>query len=248
LAATLCHLALAALLAPLAPAADFGFSAIIRAGMPNHADWELGLGPSGNNSASTANLNPYFPNNQPRQFQIGYNAASRTGYLRYFHSNSSSQTVSFTTPFVTSPSTMLRWEIPVGGLYARAASRNRPTGVFVENLALSGAGLNILQPLTVSSLSASQNGAGQSTNLPGPIVFRASASSNWLLSGTIRFQGLGDYVPGGARRSELHLGFSGDAFVESPEPLPAALTGAGLVLFATLRSRKSSRHRRSPRA
>jgi hypothetical protein len=223
--------------AGLLTGADFGFSAIIRAGLPNAGDWELGIGPSGNNSAVTAHLSPFHPDNLERRFEIGYTAATRTAYLRYFHTNTSATTISYTTTYAYSPSAMLRWEIPSNGLYLQAHNRNRPTGVFLNNLELSGAGLTVLQPLAVTSMSAAQSGSGVNTPLGSPLIFRAAGSSDWRLSGAIRFQGLNPYTSGGARRSELHMGFSGGAFVESPEPVPAILIGSGLILFATARTR-----------
>lgn len=228
------------------PAADFGFSTIIRAGLPNSGDWELGIGPEGNNAAVTANLLPYYPNNVARQFQIGWDAVTQRGYLRYTHTSVLSQALYYSPGFSFTPASTLRWEIPVGGLYVRATDRNRPTGAYLENLTLTGTGLTILQPLGVSSLTATQNGSGsQTTGTTAPVTFLAAGTSSWVLSGTIRFQGLGTYVSGGARRSELHMGFSGGATVESPEPIPALLVGSGLIVFATARRRRGKSGRRS---
>ncbi len=79
---------------------------------PDAGDWELGIGPGGNNSAVTANLTPFHPDNLERRFEIGYTAATRTAYLRYFHTNTTATTVSYTTTYAYSPAAMLRWEIP----------------------------------------------------------------------------------------------------------------------------------------
>lgn len=235
-----------ALAAGCAYGADFGFSAVIQAGQPNNGDWELGIGPTGNNGAVNAHLNPYYPNNTARGFQISFNAASRTLSLRYYYTPTTFQTVSYTTPYVYAPDAELRWEIPASGLYVTAESRNRPTGVYVENLSLTGSGITVLQPLSVTNLTVTQNGGGASASMPSPVVFLATGSTNWTLSGTIRFQGLGQYVSGGARRDELRMGFSGAAtIVQTPEPASALLIGAGLAVFAT-RKRKKTRGKERP--
>lgn len=227
-------IALLAAAAPLLPGADFGFDAIIRAGLPNNGDWELGLGPTGNNSARTSHLNPYYANNTWQRFEIGYSAALNAAFLRFYNQPGAPTQVLYANPFSGAAGANIIWEIPASGLYLGASSRNRFTEVELDQLSLTGTGLAVIQPVGVTALSASQLNSNTTVVYPTPITFRTSGG-DWTLSGQIRFDGLGAYTPGGARQSDLHMGFNVTGTVDVPEPASAALVLAGVAALLAYR-------------
>lgn len=219
-------------------AADFGWSAIIRAGLPNAGDWELGMGPLGNNTATSAHLSPYYANNIYQNFQIGYRSATQTAFLRFYNGPGTAYT-EITRPigFAVSPSAIITWEIPASAFYLSASSRPAPTAVAVDQLSLSGTALTVLQPLAMTAWSASQNRSNMVAPIGAPVVFQ-TAGGDWTLSGRIRFQGLQTYQSPGAQRSQLHMGFSINGTVETPEPATWTLTAASLALLGLWRRRR----------
>lgn len=235
-----------------AAGADFGFSTTIRAGMSSNGDWELGIGPTGNNTANSAHVNGalYYPNNVPTRFELGYTSATNTAFLRYYYSSYPplnlnlyrEVTYSTNAPGLGANST---WTLPGGSFSVSATGIRAASGTTVDQLTLSG--VQVLQPFSTTLLAASQPGGnsphpGQLTSMGNNVVFRTGASGNWLLSGRIAFSGLQAHVGGsGATRSQLQLllGASGTS-AETPEPGTLALAGLGVAGLALVRMSKNN--------
>jgi hypothetical protein len=213
------------------PAADFSFSATILAGMANSAQWELGIGPGAGNFSSNASLQPYYPNNQPRLFEMGYVSSTNMAFLRYYQTPTTFQQVNFA-PGGPGLGGNSLWTIPLGSLFVSATRVPRLTSITVGQLSLGG-GVQVLQPFSTTSLTASQNASGPVTRSMGnTVVFRTNATGNWLMSGTVSFAGLAAYVSGGANRTDLQ--FRADVNgtrVSTPEPPAMGFLAVGLILI-----------------
>lgn len=223
----------------LSAGATFDFSATIRAGMQNNGDWELGIGPLGNNTAFNAEVNNpnYYPNGLPNRFEIGYTNATNTAFVRYYYSATAYQQVTYA-PGGLGLGANATWTIPVGSLYVSASSRPAATGITIDQLSLQG-GVQVLQPLSSTTLYASQPGGSSSLmSMGNQVVFRTGTTGDWLLSGRIAFSGLLAYVGGGASRSQLQMisSFMGSSYA-IPEPLTTASVGLGLTCLALVRFR-----------
>jgi hypothetical protein len=224
--------------------ANFDLSATIRAGMINNGDWELGIGPAGNNTAFNAHLPPggYYPNGLPNRFELGYRNATNTAFLRYY-----SNAVLFTevtySPGGGGLGAGATWTIPAGSLFVSAANRNNVfSSVRADQLVLGG-GIQILQGFSSTTLYAWQNGnGGMLDTLASPVSFRTTGVGDWLLSGRIAFVGLSAYNNPGAQRSQLQLiaNVSGTSSAV-PEPGSVALVAFGLTGLAVLRMRSRSK-------
>lgn len=222
----------------LACGADFGFSVIIRAGLAGAGDWELGIGPSGNNSAVTAHLGTYYGNNTPQRFEIGYTRGTNTAFARFYETLTSYREVQYQPLWAQGPGA-LSWEIPTGSLYVRATQRLLPTSISATGMALSGP-ISVLQPLTTTTLTATQWLSNVTTGTPAPIQFTSTGGGSWMLSGRLQFANLSAYLPiFGASRSQLHLGFSIDAtrIVPVPEPTPFVCVSTAILLLVIVRRR-----------
>lgn len=221
-------------------AAEFGLSATIRAGLRNAGDWELGIGPLGNNTANRLNLNQanYFPDNLPNRFEIGYTNATNSAFVRYYYGATAYQQVDYV-PGGAGLGAGSVWTIPAGSLFLSAARRpNVLTAVWIDQLALGG-GVQTLQPFSTTTMLAWQYNSSMTTPTTSPVSFRTSASGDWLLSGRIGFLGLSAYNPGGAQRSQLQM-IANISGVSAPVPEPAVelMVGAGLVGLAMFGVRK----------
>ncbi len=226
--------ALAIALGTAAGAADFDLGATIRAGRINGSDWELGIGSSINSTPIHSRVaNPYYPNGTPNRFEIGYTSATNTAYLRYYYSASNYRQVLFA-PGGPGLGAYSVWTIPTGSLFVEATSRPTPTSITISGLTLGG-GVQVLQPFSSTTLTASQNRTDSLVGSTAPVQFRTSASGNWLVSGSIAFAGLRAYVNGGAVGEQLRMGaeFYGTS-ASTPEPRVAGLIASGLVLLAAL--------------
>jgi hypothetical protein len=218
-------------------------SATIRAGTTATTSWELGIGPAGNSASSTASLLPYYPNAQPRQFALGYTNATNTAYLRYTHASGVSQQVTYS-PGGSGLGAGARWTIPIGSLSVTAQQIVWSSSATIANLALGG-GVSVLQPFSTTTVSVTRGllGAGNSSGITSPVVFRTGTSGDWLLTGTISFGGLAPYsptlfgIPLGAQNSGLSMdaGISGTS---APEPATTGLLAAGLISIGWYARRK----------
>lgn len=220
-------------------AADFGLSATIRAGSTSSADWELAIGPTGNSAANNASLQPYYPDAQPRRFELGYTNATNTAFLRYYQTATAFQQATFA-PGGPGLGANSLWTIPVGSLFVAATPRLWATSITVDQLALGG-GVQVLQGLSTTTLTATRTLANVQTNLPGPLVFRTNAGGNWLLSGRVSFTALSAYTflgtLFGAQGSNLQFSANATGTRTTPEPPVSALLASGLI-FIGLRARR----------
>jgi hypothetical protein len=226
-------------------AADFGFSVIIRAGRQN-GTWEIGIGQRGSAPSSTVSLNPYYLNNTPQRFEIGYTQSTNTAFVRLYRSNGTYQQASYNPVGGVPLGPGGTWTLPADSFFVLAASRPAATSVTVTGMALSP-GLAILQGVSnTTTLTAAQPGRPPSnpdvvTNLPSPIQFMAQGSGgNWLLSGTISFVGLAAYRPSGAGPDDLQFGVDAGA-ADVPETSTSLSLGCGLGLIGIYALRKRTR-------
>ncbi len=172
-------------------AADFGLSATIRAGSTSSADWELGIGPTGNSASNGTSLQPYYPDAQPRRFELGYTNATNTAFLRYYQTATTFQQAIFS-PGGPGLGANSLWTIPLGSMFVAATPRLWATSITVDQLAM-GSGVDVLQGFSTTTLTATRGLANVQTNMPGPVVFRTNAGGNWLLSGRVSFTALSAY-------------------------------------------------------
>ena len=225
-------------------ASDFSFYSIIRAGALGGQDWEGGTGPNGNSITTGAYYNysnsvAGWSNNLDQRFRIGYSQATNTAYTTVWGSGISP--IAYTSSYQPVGGTPLNssgtWTINAGALYVRANTIPVATSITVSQLQLAS-GLTVLQPLTSTSLFASQPTGAVIESNSAPIVFSATANGgDWFIDGVIRFNGLSPYVTGGAQRSQLQFSLTAVA-QDSPEPATFVLTSAGLLTMAYLRRRR----------
>ncbi len=214
----------ALLAAMTAAGADFGFQVIIRAGQNGAGDWEIGIGNNLNSPAATANVVPYWNNNAPRDFEVGYVASTNRAYVRV-----GNDMVSYYPVGGGALAPGGTWTLPASGFYVSTAG-GLYSAVSVSNLSLS-TGMSVLQGFSTTSLEASQFFFGSaSENLPLPVVLGATASSSWVLTGQIAFAGW-PAMPTGSQ-ALFHL--TAQASSEVPEPETFAMIGGGLLALAAL--------------
>jgi len=233
--------ALSLTVAPLA-ATDFSFASIIQAGDRGNAaaGWEIGTG--ANVASITAGTQyRYSPsingwsNNLEQQFRVGYNQATNTAYTTVWGSTGTAYTSSFN-PVGGGP-------LNPGSTWTINASVRvepsvvPPTTIRVTQLQFD-TGLTVLQPLTSTTLYASQPTGSSQVGTSAPIVFSASNNSgNWYLDGVIQFSGLAPNPATGARNSDLQ--FSLTAFAsDTPEPATVILLSSGLLAMAFYKRRR----------
>jgi hypothetical protein len=242
---TVCLL-LTFLLSGAASAADFGFSVIIQAGQANGSganSWELGIGPRGGSSAVTVDITPYYGNSTPQNFVIGYTQATNTAFVRLQQTNGVYAQASYN-PVGGAPLTPGgTWALPASSFFVSATSvNNRADGITVSGLSLTSPGLNILQGLTTTSLSASwpataPNNSTMVSAMSSPVRFQAQGNNgDWLLGGTISFAGLGSP---GARRQDLSFSLQADA-ADVPEPSTALSLSLGLAFIGLYKLRRKA--------
>jgi hypothetical protein len=224
------------ILAVSAHAATFGFSTIIRAGLSNSGDWELGIGPENNNSQFNAQLTPYYPNNQLRNFEIGYRSANNQAFVRFQPVTNGAWTEAAFNPIGGAPLTpTATWTLPSTFFYIQASGTSPvTTGVSLSNVSLSGSGLTVLSSPGNFTASVARTGNTSSNWSPSTsYVFRSSTGGSWTLSGQLSFLGLSAYLPSGGQRSQLHFALAALA-ADTPEAGTTALAGLGLVVLAML--------------
>jgi len=217
--------------------ADFSFAAIIRVGSNGNSSYELGIGPTASAPSSTVSLNTFWANNAPRNFQIGYTQSTNTAYVRVYNpAGSGSQAVTYQ-PVGGLPASAGRvWTLPAALFSVEAQPDNRSTSISLGNLSVTAG--SILQGLSSTTLTAAQNNnAGASAAMTSPVVFRANASGDWLLSGTITFVA----VNGGANnydRLRFDLGVQAS---DVPEPSTVGTASIGIFLIALGVAKKRQR-------
>jgi len=224
--------AMTAMIAGQATAAQFQFSTLIRyggtAGGP--ANWELAAGNSAGSLAATANLTPSFATRPSRTFQISYTQATNTATLRVYDSlgtGGTSDAVSFNPAGGAAVAANAIWTLPASSFFVQAAAAPISSQVSIQNLSLVTG--TVLAPLQTTTLTASQAagvGAGV-VNLPGGLVFVGNASGNWQLQGTVTMTSIG----GNPSSTGLQFGLTASAS-DVPEPMTSAMIGLGLVALA----------------
>ena len=211
-------------------AADFSFATVIRAGQPNANGWELSAG------SNTTNVTPYWSNNAPYRFEIGYTQSGNTAFVRLYNGNVVTQaTYQPVGGTATVPSHI--WTLPAGSFSVVAGRNPRNTSITVSGLTLTAG--SVIQPLATTSLTASQSGNGGPVTLsmPSPVVFTANANGDWMLGGTIVLAGFGN---GGASRDDLRFDLTAQAS-DVPEPSTVTMASLGLLLIFVAAIRKSNR-------
>ena len=252
---TLFHRLLLSLLlaSQLARGADFSFFTTLRSGFWFEFDKEIGIGNTSAADTLRADFNhdgstSFWANNVATNFQIGYVAATNTGFVSLFDSFGTPVTLSFTNPGTALNAATSTWTLPAASFFVEAASLGAASSVSVENLSFSS-GVSVLSGSLPASLTASQNGSTVNTTAGAPIVFDpASAGGNWTLSGSIRFSGLLGYG-GEASGDALRFGFG--AFGtdvplgpsdtgDTPEPRTFVLMSLGLLAAGFVGNRRAS--------
>ncbi len=190
-------------IAPLT-AADFSCFSIIRAGVQGAGDWEIGAAANGGTITNGAQFT--WPDNLDQRFRIGYIRSTNTAYTSVWNFANVASTLNYN-PLGGGPlSSNGTWTIKAGAMYTTATALAVSTSVRVSALQL-GNGLNILQPLTSTILSASQPIPTAPSSNAAPIVFSAAANGgDGFIDGAIRFNNLASYATGGAQRSQLQFG------------------------------------------
>lgn len=237
-------------LSPTAIAGEFSFFSILRAGLPGNGDWEIGTGPNGNTIPDSSQYRynqttPGWSNNLDHQFRIGYTQATNTAYATVWGASGIQYTSEYNPVGGLTASPNGIWTIDTGAMYVSATPRTNgnglsaPSSIRVENLQLSSA-VDVLQPMTQTSLYASQPTGSQLRANTAPLVFSAASNGgDWYLDGTIRFSGLAGSGGGAAaQRSSLHFGLTA-SYVNNPEPSAIILVSGGLVAMAYWRRRRS---------
>lgn len=236
----------------LVQGADFSFFTTLRAGMLFEFDKEIGIG--GTSAADLTRTDfsydgstEYWANNVATNFQIGYVAATNTGFVSVFDAFGSPTTLSFTNPGTLLNAATTTWTLPTANFFVEAASLVPASSIAVESLSFSS-GVSVLSGSLPTSLVAAQNGSTVNTAIGAPIVFNpASSGGDWTLSGTIRFSGLMAYG-GNALGDALRFGFGASGTDtpiapdtgDTPEPSTYLLMGLGLVAARFVGNRRAS--------
>ncbi|MBM3786625.1 MAG: PEP-CTERM sorting domain-containing protein [Acidobacteria bacterium] len=221
------------------PAADFSFYLTLRAGLPffpGAGAQEIRIGPAAvAGGAAGAQFNYggvtqwWREGGLAQDFQIGYVAATNTGFVSVFNSANNPTTVTFSNPSTAIPATST-WTIPAANFFVSAAGFGGANeSVSVSNLSFSP-GVAILSGALPSTLSASSPSGPATGSAPGAIVFNPAASGgNWTLSGQIRFSGLILGGGGFAFGDALRFDFGATGADPNPEPGTVLLLSVGLA-------------------
>jgi hypothetical protein len=230
-----------------AQAADFAFSATLRAGLPGNGEWEMGLGTDTNATQSTGQFrwsgnNPHWRDNDGLQsFRVGFTSATQTAYLTVWDSVNTPWTRT-----LVNAGTALRsnatWTFPTTNFFVSASNNSgaQPRSINVESLTLSP-GVSVLSGSLPTSLGASLSStyvAPMSTPL---VINPASNGGDWYIDGTVRFSGL-QGAGGNAARSQLQFFLRAEGTSSNnPEVQTFLLSGLGLTLVGVLGRMRRSR-------
>ena len=228
---------------PLA-ASDFSFTSIIQAGARGlgAAGWEIGTG-ADQSSITSGTQYRYTPgllgwsNNLTQQFTISYNQATNTATTTVWGSTGTPYVSSYNPPAGV-PQVDRIWTINANALNVNAdPAVVAPTSIQVSQLQL-GSGLVVIQPLSVTTLYASQPSGTSNAGNSSAVVFTAFANGgNWNLDGVIQFSGLRAYAANGALNSGLQFSLTASAS-DSPEPAAVLLVSGGLAAMAYYKRRR----------
>jgi len=209
-------------LAAAAPAADFSFNVLIRAGVSGAGDWEVGMGLNSSGVPAVSGQVGYYNNATPQRFEIGYNAATQQAFTRIYSDAAGSSlrlNLTYNVPSGTALSPTATWTLPASQFYVSASGRPLPTSVNVSSLAL-----GVLNPLSLTASNPGGVTTSQLSTQGSNIVFQGAS---WMLSGQLTMSGLAAYAgSGGANRSQLQFGLNAQV-TETPEPGTFALLLAG---------------------
>jgi hypothetical protein len=203
--------ALALFVSTGADAAQFQFGKLIRAGFTSGSagNWEMSLGATPGATAATSSLNTYWNNNQDRLVQVEYLKASNTVNVRVYVDGTSTSAftqVSYNPAGGAAVAANAVWTLPASSFFVTAATGpTQNTSIQVSNLAIAGVSgaINVIQPMQQTTLQASYTVGGSATTSQESqnIVFQADSTGSWLLSGTIRLNG----IQGGGRATGNQL-------------------------------------------
>jgi len=208
-----------------ARAADFGFTVVIQAGRANGSSWEVGFGDGSVVPTSGLNSTNYWNDGSPLNFTMGYQHSNNIAYVDLAFPGSPWQGTF--SPSGTAPTGLTYWDLPASNFSVEAQWRPGATSITAGNLQL-GSGLNVLQGLSTTSLTVSQQKSGPVTaTLAAPVLF-TSATGDWLLTGAITFVGLGG---NGAKDSDLAFQITAEG-TEVAEPGAWKLMLGGMLLIA----------------
>jgi hypothetical protein len=240
--------AIVCLFAGTAHGADFNFNVLIRAGLAGPGDWEVGMGL---NSAGvptvSGHLSPYYLNDTPQRFEIGYRQSTGQAFTRIYADNTASVlllNLVYHVPNAAPLSPTGGWTLPAGSFYTRASlNAQTETSVTASNMSLA-TGLSVLNPPSITA--RNNTVTAQNTPQGSPFLFQ-TASGDWMLTGELTMTGLREYVVNGATRSQLQFGLTAVAG-ETPEPASLLLLASALVwLFYRQRPQPALAIVRKPR-
>jgi len=225
-----------------ASGANFQFGVLIQAGQNGNANFEEGIGNTSAAPSVTANVTPYWTNNQSRQFTIEYLGATNTVNVRVYDAAAVTfDQVSFNP--VGGPAsrpTNAVWTLPASSFFVTALAGVQADSIQVSSLTLSGisSAINLINPITQTTLTANRPLAttGLVTMNDGQNVqFQADNTGSWRLTGLVTFAGLA----GGPNGSNLNFQLTALASdVPEPGTLGFGLLGLsmiGVARFKTLR-------------
>jgi hypothetical protein len=216
-------------------AQSFSFYSTLQAGRQNNTDWEIGIGPGstptvtsdyGYNSSGTQ----YWGGTGLSQnFEIGWNAATNSGYTTVYKNNGTATTVTLqNTGTPLSANTI--WTLPAGSFVAEATPNggsSRPTSIQLAGISLSP-NVTLTSGTLPTTFGAAQSGTATSNTLGAPLLLDASANGgSWYISGTVQFSGLISQG-GNARGNQLQF-FLQAVGTDTPEASTLGLMGGGLI-------------------
>jgi hypothetical protein len=229
-------------------AQSFTFYSTFRAGRPNNADWQMGIGTAPNATERTAN---YAWNSSTRtwradgeqNFEIGWDAATNTAYSTVWNEAGLPTTVSRSNPGAAL-STMTNWTLPGSGFWAAISDTPaNAASIALANLTLSP-NTSLVSGSFPSTFGISRPaGTGAMfESLAAPIVINAASNGgNWFLRGTVAFTGLQGQQGGGLTGSRSQFFLTATGLDPVPDAPTFALLGSGMLLLGWQQRNRHSR-------